>query len=400
MNSSQYKALLVVVTLLAVAGFSTAGYIAYTAPAASSSSGGSTSAFLSALIKNATAEGQVTVYAPYTPAQVQALASAFQQAYPKITVNGIPYDTATLLNKWSSEVSSGKGIADIIIGGATATYYAGLQTHSEMFFPSPEYQYYPYIPYGTDNGWWGPTPIVQVFAYNTNELKGSQIPTGFSDLAAKVQANPAFWNGKIAVVDPRQDFASFAVLYSWLDRYGNSTFWNWIATYAKDGMVAVSSDGALLQGIASGQYLVGFAPYFGDVFSYIEQGAPVGIIYPSEGAVVGVGGFAISSVAPHPYAAELFMNWLLSKAGQLALAKDAGAFISFRTDISSSDMAAVVGFTPPTFSYSSSNAWPPLLNGTQVTPLPETPLQQQAMIGYQSEFASQFTQAMTGTPPS
>ena len=398
MNPSQYKALLVIFVLLTVAGFSMAGFLAYTA-SSTTVSGGTSSSFLSTLVKNATAEGQVTVYAPYTPQQVQSLSAAFHQIYPGVTVNGIPYDTGTLLNKWSSEVSSGKGIADIIIGGATATYYAGLQTHSEMYFASPENQYYPYVPYGTDPGWWGPTPIVQVFAYNKNDLTGNQTPTGFADLAAKVQANPAFWKGKIAVVDPRQDFASFAVLYSWLARYGNSTFWNWISTYAKDGMVTVSSDGALLQGISSGQYLVGFSPYFGDVFSYIEQGAPVGIIYPSEGAVVGVGGFAISSVAPHPYAAELFMNWLLSKAGQLALAKDAGAFISFRMDITSSEMAAVVGFTPPTFSYTSTNTWPPLLNGTQVTPLPETPTQQGAMIGYQSEFASQFAQAMTGTPP-
>ena len=42
------------------------------------------------------------------------------------------------------------------------------------------------------------------------------------------------------------------------------------------------------------------------------RGNPIGIVYPLDGTVLTVGASAVLAAAPHPNAARLFMEWLLS----------------------------------------------------------------------------------------
>jgi iron(III) transport system substrate-binding protein len=44
----------------------------------------------------------------------------------------------------------------------------------------------------------------------------------------------------------------------------------------------------------------------------IGRGNPLSIVYPDDGTVLCVGPSAIVATAPHPNAAKLFMEWLLS----------------------------------------------------------------------------------------
>jgi ABC-type Fe3+ transport system substrate-binding protein len=73
-----------------------------------------------------------------------------------------------------------------------------------------------------------------------------------------------------------------------------------------------------------------------------KQGLPVDLLpHPlKEGEVMGGGSccMAVMSKAPHPNAAKLFVNWVLSREGQTAWQKYAEVN-SLRTDISKNDLA-------------------------------------------------------------
>ena len=49
-----------------------------------------------------------------------------------------------------------------------------------------------------------------------------------------------------------------------------------------------------------------------NAFPAIEKGNPIGIAYPSDGSSICVTPSAIPASAPHPNAARLFLEWMLS----------------------------------------------------------------------------------------
>ena len=72
------------------------------------------------------------------------------------------------------------------------------------------------------------------------------------------------------------------------------------------------------QGVANGEYPLG--PTFEQgAFEYLKGGAPIGLIYPSEGTAITLDGTAIIKNAPHPNAGKLFHSWMHSREGQQLL---------------------------------------------------------------------------------
>jgi iron(III) transport system substrate-binding protein len=69
------------------------------------------------------------------------------------------------------------------------------------------------------------------------------------------------------------------------------------------------------QMVANGEFPVGLTFEQG-AFDFLKSGAPVGIVYPSEGTTVIPDGSALVKNAPHPNAARLFLDFTVSKEGQ------------------------------------------------------------------------------------
>ncbi|MBP2670540.1 MAG: iron transporter substrate-binding protein, partial [candidate division NC10 bacterium] len=63
-------------------------------------------------------------------------------------------------------------------------------------------------------------------------------------------------------------------------------------------------------------------------------GAPIGLIYPSEGTAITLDGSAIIKNAPHPTAAKLFLDWTVSKEMQQLMVERFGRR-SVRKDVGS-----------------------------------------------------------------
>src|SRR3954466_12260938 len=101
----------------------------------------------------------------------------------------------------------------------------------------------------------------------------------------------------------------------------------------------------------------------------IEKGAPLALVYPSEGTPSIPGGAGIMVDAPHPNAARVFANSLFSKDGQQLLV-DMGRMRSVHPDVKLPS-----GMTP--------------LSGIKTLP-PDTPAQEKAAAEIKKKYAEYF----------
>src|SRR5829696_7742285 len=51
----------------------------------------------------------------------------------------------------------------------------------------------------------------------------------------------------------------------------------------------------------------------------LEDGAPIGFVYPPSGTTLSANKAFVAAKAPHPNAGKVFLNWLMTEPGQTAL---------------------------------------------------------------------------------
>ncbi len=190
-----------------------------------------------------------------------------------------------------------------------------------------------------DNSWWeARLPWVdrdkQVFAFvanpsppltiNVNMVREEEIKS-YRDLL-----NPR-WKGKMVLNDPTIAGVSQNWFVAVSSGIMNVEFMRELA-----GMdLMVTRDQRLqVEWISHGKYPIAIGAQPSTVGQFIKDGAPLKLITPKEGTFVtsGAGNIALINKAPHPNAAKLFINWLLTREGQ-TIFSEATNFQSARNDM-------------------------------------------------------------------
>lgn len=151
-------------------------------------------------------------------------------------------------------------------------------------------------------------------AYNTNLVSAREIRSYWDLLDAR-------WRGKIVLPDPRRVGGivnSGLRLFYWHPDLGP----NYIRRLFSEMEVTLSRDHIqMMNWLAGGKFA--FYLFSRRADDAIRQGLPVNELPPSqfkEGGLLGSirGVIALVNRAPHPNAAKLFINWVLSREGQTA----------------------------------------------------------------------------------
>ena len=109
--------------------------------------------------------------------------------------------------------------------------------------------------------------------------------------------------------------------------------WDYVARFVEnlDGRLLAGSS-SVYNGVANGEYPIGVT--FEEAAAiYLRQGAPVGIVYPSEGIIVEPDGVAVIRGAKNRDNARLFVDFVTSRKVQAKIAKDLNRR-SCRVDVS------------------------------------------------------------------
>jgi iron(III) transport system substrate-binding protein len=153
-------------------------------------------------------------------------------------------------------------------------------------------------------------------AYNTKLVNPKDIKSYWDFLDPK-------WKGKIVAYDPNRVSTvahSLRFLYNHPDlgaEYVRRLFGEMELTYSRD-------ERQMIDWLGAGKYAIAF--FVTEVEAAAKQGLPIRDFEPSqfkEGAFVGPsqGGVNLFKNAPHPSAAKIAINWLLSREGQEAYQK-------------------------------------------------------------------------------
>ena len=137
--------------------------------------------------------------------------------------------------------------------------------------------------------------------YNKDKVSPEDVPRAWTDLL-----DPK-WKGRVATGHP----AFSGCTGTWALGIKKVHGWGFFESLAKNNPRIGRSAVDPMTLINAGECLVGVGAA-NNAYASIDKGNPIGVVHPSDGLVLCVTPSAIPAHAPHPNAARLFMDWLLS----------------------------------------------------------------------------------------
>jgi ABC-type Fe3+ transport system substrate-binding protein len=261
-----------------------------------------------ALIEAAKKEGQVTWYTTLVVNQiVRPLKDAFEKKYPGVTLQYTRADDLVTAQKILTEGQAGRVQADILdsISGMFALQQAGLLTP----FTVPNAVDYPPELKANDGYWIAVIMYVFTPAINTTLLPKDQAPKTFADLLDPKLKGKMAWNGSSIG-------GAFGFVANILTTMGEDKGMAYLRALATQQVVNVdASSRAVLDQVIAGEYWINLMAFNHHAVISARKGAPTDWL-KVEPAPVTLDGVALLKGAPHPHAAQLLLEFLLSEEGQ------------------------------------------------------------------------------------
>lgn len=155
-----------------------------------------------------------------------------------------------------------------------------------------------------------------VIAVNTRLVPENEIPMGWEALA-----NPRY-RGRIAYAGADRSGSAYTQLTTILHVFGEQAGWALFERILPN-LIITGSSGQVIQGVASGEYAIGMTLEDG-ALRFIRGGAPVRIIYPSEGVSVLPDAMALVARGPNPELGRAVLDFMISVEAQTVLSRDLG----------------------------------------------------------------------------
>jgi iron(III) transport system substrate-binding protein len=292
---------------------------------------------------------QETEVSYYTVGEI-GFVSEFEKKFPRIKVKVVQGRGNELLARIMAERRGGRILADVARIGNTSPYSlyqakalqpiaAGFilpEVKDESKWWSGKHQYvdtegkYIFVPVGSVS--------INMVAYNSELVTPAEL-TSFWDLLNEK------WRGRLVVIDPRS---------SGYGRSGARTVYfnsqlgpGFLRRLFSEQVVMLSRDyRQAIDWLAQRRFPLMLFGNGDDVLQAKAQGLPVNVFDTAgwkEGGALEPGAFTLAWLdkSPHPNAAKVFINWLLSREGQLAVQRDGGVNDSLRLDISKNELRPV-----------------------------------------------------------
>ncbi len=278
-----------------------------------------------ALIEAAKKEGVVTYYTTRLISSMNALSKAFETKYG-VKVEASRHTNEDLVTKIINESKAGRPSADVFDGssGITQLMDAGLVVQ----YKPKEAEKYDGDYKDANGNWTAVNLYVAGLAYNTDLVKGADIPKKIDDLL-----DPK-WSGRKIAYTMQYTVSGINGFFGALEKErGTEKARDFIDKLHKNGAVAQNvTPAGTADAIASGQFAFCIGCNNNHIDEYKKKGAPVEFsnIQPLVAFFSAAG---ITKAAPHPNAARLFVEFMTSEEGQKVL--EASNYVSVRPDMKS-----------------------------------------------------------------
>jgi len=258
------------------------------------------------LLDGAKKEGALVWYMSASIEDAKAILLAFNKKYPFLKTDFFRAGSARLFNRIMNEVRAGKVLFDLVA-------VRGLETHQLVKagllqpYVSPESAAYP-AGFKDSKGYWVDYfDSYNVIGYNTQLVARDQAPKSWEDLL-----DPK-WKGKIAL-----DEENFSWYGAMTQKWGKEKTQRYMRALAKQDIQLRNGQTLIAQLMAAGEFSVAMVLAH-RIEKMKEQGAPVEWVTTLDPVTASLHPIGIAAKAPHPNAAKLFVDFILSKDGQQLL---------------------------------------------------------------------------------
>lgn len=274
------------------------------------------------LVAAANREGKVVVYS--VTSAVPALLEDFQRRYPGVQLEYVTLDTGPLYDRVVAESATGK-TADIAWSSAMDLQVKLVADGYAMTYHSREASRLPAWAIWRDQAY-GTTFEPVGFVYNRNLLDAAEVPQTRAELMRLLNSQPVRFKGKVTAFDPSQSALGYMLMTQDLSASG-AGFWDMAKALGNAGLYPGTGTGAQFERLSKGESLLGYNLLASYAQGRIKKDLPqLAFVLPRDHTPVVSRVMFIVRNAPHPNAAKLWLEYILSKHGQEMLAKsDLGA---------------------------------------------------------------------------
>ena len=249
--------------------------------------------------------GVITAYTALEEDDVKVYLDAFAKEVPDVKVNVLRLSTGDLAARILAEKSNPRH--DVVWGVAV----------TQMVDPRLLEMAEPYTPKGIDevktlfkdpqHRWFATTGYYAAFCVNTEVLKKKNLPmpTSWQDLTKPV------YKGEIVMPNAASSGTGYLQVASLLQMKGEEAGWQFLKELDRNMAQYIKSGSRPCRAAAAGEFAIGASFAFSAV-KQIQQGYPVKLVIPSEGAGYEIEVSSLMKTSGNKADARRFLDWLLT----------------------------------------------------------------------------------------
>lgn len=256
------------------------------------------------LVKGAQAEKLLEWYATLPLELSSQLITAFRKRYPFIDVKYTRGGGGRMVNRVITEHRAGSNKFDVLGGTSTShdiLMKAGLIARNmspvrgelrDGFLDAEGYRVMPFT-------------YAFVIGYNTRAVAKEQRPRSYEELLQPK------WKGEIGL-----EAAAYEWLAALIDTMGEQEALAFAGKLASQNLRVQQGSTLLVQQMSAGEFKVLIDALHYQIENHKQQGAPVDYVIPDPLLIKDPSGLWLAKYSPHPHAAALLSDFLLSREGQ------------------------------------------------------------------------------------
>jgi len=251
---------------------------------------------------------ELTVYSAVEVEDLKKYAARFNQDHPDIKINWVRDSTGIVTAKLLAEKANPQ--ADVVWGlAATSLMLLKNENMLESYKPKNYDQLSPKFKDTSENPvWTGMDAWMAAICYNTVEAEklGLPKPTSWQDLT-----NPVY-QGHIVMPNPSSSGTGYLDVSSWLQLFGEDKGWEYMDALHNNIGSYTHSGSKPCKLAASGETVIGISFAFRAAKSK-KEGAPLDIVFPTEGLGWDMEATAIIKGTKKLEAAKILADWAASQ---------------------------------------------------------------------------------------
>jgi iron(III) transport system substrate-binding protein len=269
------------------------------------------------LVSGAQKEGELVYYGTILVNEFTELGKAFNARYPFLNLKHYYAPREGILNRSLTEARAGSHAVDAIQVDSSYGYQLINENLVHPYAVATRDRFYDGT-YDPSGSWHSMYYLTTALIYNTTLVKPESVPQTYDALL-----DPA-WKGKL-LFDPEAGYILAAMEQEW----GREKSVDYLTKLRKQDLSFRRGGALTTQVVSSGEYPIGIAINGETSAAIRDKGAPLGfkVLSPK---IVKPEGLFLAKNSPHPHAALLFADWVLSEDGQSILAGKLGKGVAMK----------------------------------------------------------------------